>query len=380
MQNSKRTPVILSGLVTSVLAACSSASSSFGDGGTQNDAGHADARADVGSLRHDGAVADVTSEAAPGKDAGPDAHPAPPADAKADTSTCDPMDAPKAAPCSITDAIGVFVAPTANGGSDTTGAGTMSAPFATVGHAIMSAGTKRVYVCGATYPEQVTVTTNVSVYGGLACPLSAGSTAGTGGVPAWSYTGTLASIVPTAPGYALDVEVVTSATFEDMGFIAQAADPTTPGASSIAVMLNQSTGVQLVRVKASAGAGAAGAAAGAASSNWCAATGQGGTVGTGTAGGSGGGHVARRGRRSGRPVDTREREDRHLDPRDDGHGHGRRKRRVARRGLRGHHDDTVPTGRSGCKRCGSGSHHRSDTRSLERRRLDAGRGRRRPRG
>ena len=58
----------------------------------------------------------------------------------------EPSDA--ANPCILTEAFGVFVAPT---GSDTAGTGTRAAPYATVGNAMDQAKTKglaRVYACG----------------------------------------------------------------------------------------------------------------------------------------------------------------------------------------------------------------------------------------
>jgi hypothetical protein len=51
----------------------------------------------------------------------------------------------------------------------------MSAPFATVSRGILAAasGLRRVYVCAATYAEDVVIDASangVSVYGGLSCP------------------------------------------------------------------------------------------------------------------------------------------------------------------------------------------------------------------
>lgn len=194
-------------------------------------------------------------------------------DVAVDTHTCDGNEPPSAEPCVISEAYGVFVAPPANGGSDTNGDGARTKPFATVSKGIASAAGKRVYVCAASYAEQLAVTSPVSVYGGLACP--------TGAAGDWGYTGTLASVGPSVPGYALDVESVTSAHFEDMAFTsldANAADAGAPGASSIAVMVNASTGVSFTRVSATAGAGMKGASGSAwSTSNWCA---DGGMVGT----------------------------------------------------------------------------------------------------
>jgi hypothetical protein len=301
------------GLALVGLAACSSATPGFANAGDTPDAGK-DAHADAPSKSHD-AVAPDASEASTMHDALPDTTSPPKPDATApkdaavdahvpdatapdahtsdahavDSAMCDPSQPPQTSPCSITDAIGVFVAPAPYGGSDATGQGTMALPFATIGKAVSVAGSKRVYACGGTYPEQLTVTTNVAVYGGLACPLDLGSDAGVGGVAAWSYTGVQATVRPPTTGYALLVQVVTSALFEDMGFISTAADPTMPGSSSIAVLLNESTGVDLVRVRVIAEAGAAGVSPAALMSNWCVAgAAPGGNASTGAAGGTGG--------------------------------------------------------------------------------------------
>jgi hypothetical protein len=88
---------------------------------------------------------------------------------------CDPANTPENTPSVISESCGLFVAPPANGGNDTTGLGTRASPFATLGAAIPKAAAAhlRVYVCGATYPEAVSIGTSgdgVAIYGGLACP------------------------------------------------------------------------------------------------------------------------------------------------------------------------------------------------------------------
>jgi hypothetical protein len=216
---------------------------------------------------------------------------------KSDGARCDSTQPPSAAPCVISDAHGVFVAPRAEGGSDEA-SGTMAAPFATIGYAISHAGGKRVYVCGATYNEQIAVDRlldGTQVYGGLACPTSAGRASADGGA-AWSYSGALAQVASTGAGYALDVEsLVTGAVFQDFEFTAQSAPSGTPGASSIAVMVNASTGVSFTRVNVTAGSGVAGVTAqpvpttaGGPGTNWCAAAQQVGAVASGDNGGPGG--------------------------------------------------------------------------------------------
>src|SRR5580692_9289318 len=210
---------------------------------------------------------------------------------------CDTADTPKENPCVITDALGVFVAPASNGGSDTTGTGTRSQPYATLSNAITHAVTagKRLYACGATYPEALVVGValdGVEVYGGLECP-----SAGDGGVAdagaidsstgAWSYNGIVAAVAPTTTGYALDVESLTKgAHFEDVSFTALAANAATFGASSIAVLVNGSVSVSFLRVSAAAAAGAAGAPGAATTSNACATSTQGGSAATTLQGGA----------------------------------------------------------------------------------------------
>ena len=208
----------------------------------------------------------------------------------------------------ISETYGVFVAPAASGGSDSTGTGTRTAPYGTIGNAITKAAGKRVYVCDATYTESLTVNAAVDgtqIYGGLVCPGDAGT--------AWTYaTGTVASVSPTVQGYALDVEsLAKGAHFEDVAFTALDGIATTPGASSIAVMVNASLAVSFTRVKATAGKGVAGTSAtpvtpGGAGDNWCPAATQAGSAATGGGGGNNGTcacavvmRIARRGDRVG---------------------------------------------------------------------------------
>src|SRR5580692_4835351 len=89
----------------------------------------------------------------------------------------DAADADGATPCTpgappadngcIADASGVFVS---TGGSDTTGTGTMTLPYATVSHALSKLGkATAIYVCGGSYTDQITVSSAVTLYGGLTC-------------------------------------------------------------------------------------------------------------------------------------------------------------------------------------------------------------------
>jgi hypothetical protein len=188
-----------------------------------------------------------------------------PADAgTADVSVeglCDPTGDPKDEPCVLDDAYGVFVAARLDGdaGPDggeagtPSGDGTMSSPYSTIGQALANLGSKtRVYVCNGVYGEQLSITTAVSVYGGLSC--ATGSAA-----PVWTYVGGSAQVSSPSASYALSVTGVSSGavTVEDMSFAAP--DATAPGTSSIAALVSSSS-VNMMRVTLSAGSGANGAA------------------------------------------------------------------------------------------------------------------------
>ena len=159
-------------------------------------------------------------------------------------------------PCVLTEAFGVFVAPT---GSDTTGNGSRAAPYATIGHGMdqakaMSLG--RVYACGTAghYTENLSVSSaraGVTVYGGLNCTTTPGT---------WSYNAADQAFVTPATSYA--VEIAATVTFEDMDFVAApgvASTSNVTGESSIAVFVSDATGVVLERCDAQAGAAASGA-------------------------------------------------------------------------------------------------------------------------
>jgi hypothetical protein len=160
------------------------------------------------------------------------------AETGADRSACDPTKSPHDDPCVIDDALGAFVAPIANGGSDTTGSGTKASPYATIGHAVASAAHRsRIYVCDAIYTEQVTLFSTMSMYGGLSCP---GGDAGA----EWAYVGGLAVVVSPSGDPAFTLNAVAPAiSVEDMGFTASNAsgqDATGNGKSSIAAFVKAS--------------------------------------------------------------------------------------------------------------------------------------------
>jgi hypothetical protein len=268
-----------------LVAGCSGevVSSINGDASTRDGARSAEAGASDGPRD---ANADISQLDASGGDAGP---PGP----------CNAARTPVENPCVISDAYGVFVAPAASGGSDSTGDGTRTRPFATLGTGLTKAAAaiKRLYACGATYPEALSVGAaldGVQVYGGLECPVAAdGGVADAGTVDSatgpWSYTGKAATVAPLTTGLALDIESLTAgAHFEDMVFVAQAADPSHAGESSIAVMVHASSGVSFVRGGATAGKGSTGVAGAAPATNWCSTAMQQGTGSSGPPGGSGG--------------------------------------------------------------------------------------------
>jgi hypothetical protein len=156
----------------------------------------------------------------------------------ADRSACDPTKSPHDDPCVIDDALGAFVAPAANGGSDTTGSGTKASPYATIGQAIASAAHRtRIYACDAIYTEQVTLFWTLSIYGGLSCP-------GSDAAAPWAYVGGRADVVSPSGDPAFTVNAVAPAiSIEDMGFTASNAsgqDATGNGKSSIAAFVKAS--------------------------------------------------------------------------------------------------------------------------------------------
>ncbi len=266
---------------------------SSSQGGSSSHSKTADAGHDAHASTHDAREEDASHHDAKAHDA--EVRDAAPLDGAGDATTCDGTKAPSQSSCVIAEKYGVFVAGPVIG-NDITGSGTRAHPYATMGKAIPTAKAagKRVYACATTYPESVAVGTaadGIAVYGGLACPSTGGDAATDASAPAWSYTGKLAVIAPTAVGYALDVEsLTTGATFVDIGAVAM--PEVAAGTSSIAVMVNASTGtVSFTRLSATAGAGAAGASPAAPASNFCSAAtqiGQPPVPGAGAAGAAGG--------------------------------------------------------------------------------------------
>lgn len=194
-------------------------------------------------------------------------------DSAPEAAVCDPTKDPKDDPCVLANAYGVFVAP-AGGSSDAgapdddaadavapdadadSGDGSMARPFASLGDALAHRnGTDRIYVCNGTYAESVTVTSPVTIYGGLSC---------TGGT--WRWVGGVALVTAppssnAAPSFALTVSGTAGpVTLQDMGFVASDAaglDSGGNGASSVAALIQNST-VTLTRCLLRAGKGARG--------------------------------------------------------------------------------------------------------------------------
>ncbi len=281
------------------------AAAAQGCGGSPSPACEGGTSCSHGEGGHDATTDNVPPDTGPpdtGSDAGPDAKDGPgdgPIHDGFDTGPipCNVNDSPSANPCVITDALGVFVAPPANGGSDTTGNGTRATPYATIGKALASlSGKHRVYVCAATYAESITLGSSFSglgIYGGLQCPAgSDGGALDAGAVDSatgpWSYNGMAATVAPAGAGYALDAESVAVADFEDLAFVAQPASAASPGSSSIAVMVNGSLNIHFVRIAAKAGDGADGTSGTTLPSNACASSLAGNSTST-SAGGAGGG-------------------------------------------------------------------------------------------
>ena len=180
-----------------------------------------------------------------GDTGGPDARKPPP--------DCDDQADVKDAPKCVVNSFGVFA--DSVGGADGN-PGTKELPVQTVGAALRKLdGKARVYLCGGTYPEAVTLTSSISLYGGFTCP---------GGV--WTHTGAKATLAPTLRGYALTVAKASlPMVVSDLELVAQAAME--PGESSVTAFLSESVAVTLRRVTANAGKGKDADNAGAPASN-----------------------------------------------------------------------------------------------------------------
>ncbi|MBS1119101.1 MAG: hypothetical protein H6Q90_1329 [Deltaproteobacteria bacterium] len=157
---------------------------------------------------------------------------------------CEPD--PATDPTVVVERCGVFVSAA---GSDTRGDGTKTAPFATLPKALAVAHDtgKRLYLCAGTFSDPIALTRTTAVpgiYGGFSCD-------------AWSWGTTRAKLAPPA-GIPVEVDaVMTELVFE--GLDLQAADATTRGESSIAMLVRSSPNVSVRSVRLAAGRGATGA-------------------------------------------------------------------------------------------------------------------------
>jgi hypothetical protein len=149
---------------------------------------------------------------------------------------------PSMATGAVADTCGVFVSPSGDDGN----AGTKEKPLKTITVALGKGTT--VYACAGAmpYPEALTVSTEVAIYGALDCS-------------SWVYrAATKTQLASAADAVALTVMSTAGGT-EVHDFIITAADASVPGGSSIAVLVDQASAL-FQNVDVNAGSGATGAA------------------------------------------------------------------------------------------------------------------------
>jgi hypothetical protein len=141
---------------------------------------------------------------------------------------CDPSGDPSTQPCALTSAGGVFVSAAGSDAND----GTKELPFATIGYAVAHLhGLSRVFVCGGTYREQVTLQVPVSLYGGFAC------TAG------WTWQAALTKVLSPSADYALSVAglgMTSPVTIQDLTLVTPVAQSALDGGAGIGAAVNDS--------------------------------------------------------------------------------------------------------------------------------------------
>ena len=161
--------------------------------------------------------------------------------AGSDGGSCDTTKSPTEESCLVDDQYAVFV----DGTASTSGDGSKATPFKTIAEGVAAAGSKLVLVCDTTYPEHLSITSGVKLYGGFKCS-------------DWSPdAGQRAVVAPTTAGYALEIDSVTT-TVAIAGLELDAMDGAADGESSIAAFVHGSSDVQLDGVKLVAGKGKAG--------------------------------------------------------------------------------------------------------------------------
>ena len=143
---------------------------------------------------------------------------------------CDLTKSPKESPECVTDGVGVFVSPTGKDGA----AGTKAEPLRSIAEAV-TRRKPRVYVCEGEYEGAVTITEQVSLYGGFSC--------------AWEPSDARVRLAP-PKGVALKVlNVLTPIVVESVDIIGHA-DAELSGDSAVAAFVSESNvtfrGVNLV--------------------------------------------------------------------------------------------------------------------------------------
>lgn len=148
---------------------------------------------------------------------------------------CDLMKDPKDSPACVNDAVGVFVSAAGSDGN----LGTKLSPVLTLtkAFALASASSRpRVYVCEGNYTQSAELKVALGIYGGFKCL-------------DWSYTGTKPKFAGAMPGWVLHVDGVAGAVVvEDLELDGADVPVNAPGGSSVAVFVNASSAVSLVRL------------------------------------------------------------------------------------------------------------------------------------
>ena len=143
----------------------------------------------------------------------------------------------------VGDECGVFVSSSMGAdGND----GTKAKPFATIKAALQEAPGKTVYLCSETFAGEVGVTGSVTVYGGLDC------------MAEWAYGGDTARSTITAGTDLVPVRLRNGGSLTAFNIRVLAEKATKRGGSSIAILAEAGTTLDLSRSDAEAGDGAAG--------------------------------------------------------------------------------------------------------------------------
>lgn len=185
------------------------------------------------ALGTDGADADASN----GADGSADARPTD-GDADADVvvppDNCDPDADIKDSPACVDDAFGVFV--DGNNGDDGQ-PGTKLAPKKSISAAFDALqGKSRIFVCKASYPEHLELTSSVSLFGGFDCA-------------SWNFSGDKPTVAPSSPGFALHIDNVDGVSVSDFDF--KAPNPSAGSPSSVAIFVAHSS-VHFARINATA--------------------------------------------------------------------------------------------------------------------------------